>query len=706
MNDWLMHVKTEWKLLYRGPFLWLLALSSIGLGWLIYAINRDAVNTYTLVQQFGFLYSGPLSIGALLAGIYGAHRDRGLKVDRILSSLPYRSGRMLLSRFLVMALPFVFANLAMAGILIYHWGFQLSREPDIAYPMMILLVLAFGIAYAVALGWAVGVFIVGRSSYLVGFLLWFVHVYGGFLIINSLLPSSLFALPNFLLMDYKSMGYMDEVWGFVRDSSLWWHRGFYSSLTGLILMLIVWVIKSRRKEAMARVWIYGLLIVFTVGTLGSAIAYSSVRGAHIDSYRNWEAGLAAHAAAASTPEPAPFTIINYDLAVSYKDEAASLEVQAALTIQTTGKDQQAVDRLELTLNPAFQIERAFVNGQEEKLQRDAYVVTISLSKPLAPKEQANIQLAYQGAVDDWRLIHPYGQGAPKLVQVNSATSSQLLLTGAGGWYPIAGKQSLIIENKEKQINSYSKWLDHYPVVDKADYRVITDFPVSLELFSNLDKTSASEAEGRQRLTFEGKGFDGAALAAGPLQEFSSANDSALIKLLTSQWMSPAHASAFLKMADANIRHINELLGTARTPMTWLAFEPSTFRSGGNWGGVVMVNSNLLNERELDTTASYSFTQQYVELLTRSGYRQSYSLGVALSAYIASGRKEKPVKILSNNPQTAVKLEAFMNDNSKEEVERMLLRMYQLLLDNPDQPLNLNIILDTGGPPIAKAASAH
>jgi hypothetical protein len=658
---------------------------------LIYTINKDAVNTYVLVQQLGFLYSGPLSIGALLAGVYGAHRDQGLKVDRLLGSLPYRSGRMLVTRLVILSLPFVFANLASVATLLYQWFFLLHREPDIAYPLMVLTVLALGIMYAVVLGWAIGVFFRGRVSYFIGFLLWFVHVYGGFLVLNSILPQSIFALPNFLLMDYESMGFMDEVWGFLRDSSIWLHRAFYLALTGLLLGCILGVVKSRRKEKVGRVWVNGLIVICLLATLSTAISYGIVRGKHIEAYQDWEDEVESQLAQ-TTSDPAAFSITDYDLTVRYKEQDASLEVIALLDIQSE-QSSKAVDRLEMTLNPAFEVDKVLVNGTQAQLKREGYGLSIHLAEPLGQNERVKVQLAYTGKMNDWRLIRPFGQSAPKLVPAYATSSSQVYLPGSAGWYPIPGKHNLVVVNKDKvYLNKNSKWQDTYPAVKPSNYILSTDFPDSLDLFSNLNRTTITQAgEGRQQVKFVGKGMDGLALLAGPLKEIRP-SDSYKVKGLVSQWMNDSHTAAFVTMADSNFRHILELLGIDASPITLLPFEPSNDKGSRNLGGVIIVDANTLNTPEIDTVASERINQLFVEYLTKAGYQESNWLAAALSAYIASDRKGKPVHISANGGPMGKTLENYMNEHTKAEVEQMLRTMYKMLLDNPDQPLQLNTIL--------------
>jgi hypothetical protein len=190
--------------------------------------------------------------------------------------------------------------------------------------------------------------------------------------------------------------------------------------------------------------------------------------------------------------------------------------------------------------------------------------------------------------------------------------------------------------------------------------------------------------------FEGKGMDGLALLAGPLKEIRP-SDSSKVKGLISQWMNDSHAAAFVTMADTNFRHILELLGIDTSPITLVPYEPSNDHGGRNLGGVIIVNANTLNTTEIDTVASERINQLFVEYLTKSGYQESNWLAAALSAYIASDRKGKPVHITANGGPMGKTLENYMNEHTKEEVERMLRMMYKMLVDNPDQPLQLQTI---------------
>lgn len=689
MNSLRIHWKTEWKLFLRGPLPWLLAASAGVLCRLVFSLERGDSSLYLLLQQFGFLYAGPLSIAALLTGIHGAQRDRPLKTDRILLALPYGSGSMTAVRYAVLTLPFVFLYMLPAGILISIGSSWLNPVSDLASPLAVYAVLSLSMAYAVALGWFLGTLLPRRISYVLGFLVWFVHVYAVLLIMGSILPDAWIALPNFLLLDVRSMGFWDESWGYFTDRFFWYHRGLYAALTFFLLLISIYLVKRRRREPELKLGTLPAAAICLAAAVFFLTSYVQVRGDRVADYHQWEHQITEQGRADTAGQTISVPVERYDLAVKY--EAGLLKVRALLAMMKSGSGAPA-EAMDFTLHPDFQVQSVTVNGKLADFHQEGYALTVAPKTPVSPGESVTLEVDYQGRVKAWRLIHPFGANTSKLVKAAFATSERVFLPGSYGWYPLPGRQALVRPDTGK-FNVYSPWREVYPAMPPADYKLEADFPDTLPLWSNLAQTGKDAEDGRQRVRFEGTQTDGCALLGGPLQETDSPT-SGMLRTVTGKLADPADAEEFLLRAENTVKQIDRILGIERsTPLLLFPADPSIERGGRNAGGFMTVQAGLFNMRKQDWgDGAGQFVSQYLQYLTGSKEEDVYWLGESMNAYLQSEGKTKPVRLNANYDSFGNKLENYLNEHDVQEAERMMRRMYLRLKEHPDQPLPVDEIL--------------
>jgi hypothetical protein len=696
-NLWLL-IRTEWKLMARGPMLWLLFLSAVGFAYLVYTIEQYDTIVLMFPLKYGFLYAGPLTIGAVLSGIYTAQRDRSMKAERIMEALPYRSMLLQPVRVLMTALPYMLLNLVPAEIMLAEWSKQLDGGSDIGGLLAIQLVFASGMLYPVILGWLVGTLLPGKLSYFLGFLVWLVHAYGGLMLLNVYLPESWYALPNFMLFDYGSMGYMDITWGYLTDWTFWLHRIHYFVLSVLLLLAGIWRNGRRRREPMPK-------LGMRIGTgsaallvLLSAAGYIGIRSERIDGYRLWERQAQAQFEAVEEnnkagKSEADFGVASYKLNMEHSGDS-HLAVQAHLELN--GGDGGAVRELYFTLHPNFSLRSAKINGKETPFEKDGYRVTLRPQAPGISPDGAAVELAYEGQLAEWKLIHPYG-GRPesKLERSYRADSTEWYLPGAAAWYPLPGLHALALPNPSP-ISRYSEWTEQYPQLAPARFEVSVRHGTGLRLYSNGNAKEGARNGDRQE-TLISETAAGLTLLAGPLQEIQAAGTDQ-VRLIAGKYLNPEHGRAYLGMLRKDFSEINRILNLRPKKLTLLPVEPSTDRGGQDLGGVVTLYGGTISYSEADSPrkARTLFVQQYL----RYGAvikADPYWLFMGMSGYLQSEGLAKPVQLdyffdSSFMQADTVRLQDYMNSHSREEVEQTLRNMYEWLRNHEDGRLKLDDIL--------------
>lgn len=615
MSEWAVYWRTEWKLLLRGPFLWVLLLLGAGHGWLVYSINDDIFDYGYLIHQFGFLYSMPISILTLLAGIHGARRDTALGTNRLLGSLPYRSGKLLSVRFTVTAVPFVLLGLVSSGLLLAMSAFRLEESVGLGRSLLVMVPLAAGMVYAVALGWALGTLISGRIGYVLGFAVWFVHVYLMLLVIDSRLPAPLNALFNFMLFDHKSMGFYNDLWGFLNDRTLWLHRSMYLFLTLLVLFIIWLAEKRRRREPFSRLRCYGLLGVTAALALSALAGYAAVRGERVEAFRELERQ---QETASLQKEQAPaFSVSRYDLKLTYSGSAVGITagLDVGLPPNETPKE------LTFTLRDSFKIESAEADGKGVSFRREGSLVSLDLGQS-AGKQEVKLTLTYSGVVDDWRVFHPYGNNPGNMiVPVHMVREDRVFLPGRYGWYPLPGSHRLLRVQDEKH-GSPVKLQEVYPAVGLSDYRLTVDFPNSLNLFSNAETTGRTVKGGRQTVTFEGRQTDGITLLGGALKEIVADTGAPKLRVIVGGLTDEGAVKELLPLLEEVASAADQERKIMRAgPLTMMPYDlVNGYGDGRNLGGMMAVKSNLFlyrhEEAQLKEIFSYDYTS-YLDQLERA-----------------------------------------------------------------------------------------
>ncbi|MBP1996339.1 hypothetical protein [Paenibacillus eucommiae] len=508
MREWLGHLHTEWRLSVRGAYIWVLSIVGAAHAWLVHSVNTWTENFSLYLHQFEFMFLGALTILAVLSGVYGARRDQASGAERWLGSLPYLSMRRWSAKFIVLALPF--AVFSLVPVFLFSWARVARFSEASMYPAIFLLSSLIPMLYALTLGWLLGGILRNRFGYFVGFLLFFLHFYGGMLLIVPSLPLPIRLVPNFLLFDYKSMGYFDDLWGFSRELSFWMHRGFYMFITIFLFALFICWTGFKRKEPGFRMH----AAAASIGLLGAIIFLSShlmLKTGQMEAGEVKPMSIAAISAPANklvnshlAEEAVPGTLYNLEMSPLSNGR---LRIQASISFANTLVSKDAP--LRLILNPLFEVEAVKAGEIVVPFKRDGEILAIDFV-PYG-EQQANITVLYEGNVQDYR-----NSDDGIMLPVHFADRYNIHLPADYGWYPILADEGI----GPKGVN--------------------VTYPITAKLFSNFAMVQRS-TEGKQQIVhFESVDSAGFSLWGGALKEIALESGGLRTKAIVNELVEDVH----------------------------------------------------------------------------------------------------------------------------------------------------------------------
>lgn len=547
-NKWNGYFITEWRLWIRGYYWFLFIIFGTVLAWLISRIGIGEQNYGYFINQFSFFFLAPISIAAVISGVYIVRRDRISNVDSIINSLPVSTGKLLLFQFIVMAIPFMVLSWVPVGLYIYNENPVLGTGN--VYIVLFMISIFVGLLYAISLGWVAGSLVKSRISYLLGFLIWFIHIYGGFLFLSSRLPISYVNLPNFLLLDYKSAGYYDELWGFSVDIAFWLHRGIYSSLILLIMCSAIYLISRRKKEPHRNKYLYFAFISLFMGVIFafSHIAMQHERASYYQLQTETMKKQNSMMLSSDENNEVSFQINSYDIFLSYVNDGL-IKIEAKLEIETM---KPSDNKLVFTLKDVFNVHTVTLDGSEVSFRRDGDQIYIDA--PTMERHKSIIAITYSGKVEDWRISY-YSGKSRNLLPYYFVNAEKINLPAHWGWYPLPGLVQLQIHTLIDHISDLPEGIelpnaryaiqDTYPSLGKADYILTIDYPSNIKILSNLNEQERKVEGNRQKLRFTGDNMEGCILLGGPIKELINEYKGLSVKSIVSEQYNSEHVIKML-----------------------------------------------------------------------------------------------------------------------------------------------------------------
>ncbi|MBW7476267.1 hypothetical protein K0T92_16140 [Paenibacillus oenotherae] len=656
MREWWGHCKTEWRLSVRGAHLWLLLFVGATHAWLVHSLNKDWKHFGYYIHQFEFLFLGALAILAVLSGVYSARRDRANGVEQLMGSIPYSSVSRWSAKFIVFTIPFLL--FAIAPVVIYLWGWK-TRFPDASlYPALFLLSMIVPMLYAGMLGWFLGVLLNNRFGYFLGFLLFFLHIYGGMLMIVPNLPKAARLLPNFLLLDYKSMSYFDDQWGFSHDLSFWMHRGFYFFLAGTLFFLFILAAASRRKERGIRVHRTAafLCLMAAVVCLISHVAIKSGQKEIGSSMAPLSA--ADFAALYDTEVVVVKPVIDYELAI---EPLGGENVRIKATLLNPDALEPANSTVSLLLNPLFEVETVKADEKILTFQRNDNRLDIEL--PEALSKGTALTVLYKGKIKDH---HTTSDGL--MTPIHAANKWKVNLPADFEWYPQAA-------------NGHS-----------GPRSVTVTYPEPIRLFSNFDRLERAVEAKQQVVRFQSKDARGFSLWGGALKEIAVSSDGFHTKAVVNELVDDEYARKQVNIFHHANRMMEELYQPeSMTPAAALLLR-DWIQSGvrGSYltpAGYFQMQGYLFNGLYSDEEA----VKRIISCLVASYELFSGPLGEenesiflgALSAYLEQQLDGEGYQFSASSAgmEGVEPLIAYIKAHGKEQNERLLRDLYNELRNN-------------------------
>lgn len=701
MSDLWLHLRTEWKMLVRGPYLWMLAGAAAFLVWLVYSMEQDTGNGLKLVQQYSFLYSIPLTVGAVMTGIGGARRDRSTRTERILGALPYRTSLQLSVRLGMTAAPFVVLSLAPAGILLWQWTAVLPHAHGLGQALALQSVLSAGMVFPVALGWLTGILFPGRASFLAGVLVAVASTFGSLLIGNVMLPPAWYGLPIYLLFDLQSMGYYETTWGLLMDRGFWLHRAFYLLLTALVLILCIRLTAGKRREGRpvpaVRVGTAALVILLLL----SAGGYAGVRQNRIHEYARFIDIAEARYVSLGEPHShvsGPSVLWKaaaYSIEVDQEQDDA-LQATAVIRLRHEGSARGHIEEVPFTIHPSLKVEMARVNGQAASFRQEGYSVIVKpgslLEYQSGPME---VELTYGGRLDQWRLVHNYDRSEQKLSRWYRATSKQWYLPGVAGWYPIPGSHALL-QLEQARLFTREGWKEHYPDLGEAEFKVTVASSSDLPIVSTGQLVTEEHRDGKRVVQYRSTS-SGFALFAGPVRELHASGVSR-IRVIAGNTALNTGAEAVLPVIEETVNALDRLLGISRRdPLVMLVTDASIYPGYADLGGLITAGEFITSgNRDKEWVRSETIRMYSSYLLGIDRANNEFLLQKAFTEYVKQAEaglsSRASVSFGQNLGPDLAALERFMNTSPLEQVENGLRLLLEAVRADPDGRLNLNDIL--------------
>lgn len=427
-----IHIRYEWKMLYRSIPFWFVMVLFVPIMVLFY--YGDGQSPYHDAGMSAVRFSLTLLwayFAITLIAVESGRRERAERTDRLRETLPYPIRQWLIGRWLALLIPTTLVSWMPLFIYLREIGTRIF-EPDVGMLAVYLACFAIPSWFAVMAGFAIGDRVPGGWSYVAGLAF--------YLTFNLLIHFVLLQAPSIGMALFDMFGYMNGMqfhdysllWGFYADGQHWLHRLFYLCLTVLIAVGLLMHYTKKRREGALRTyrWTVGIafIIVFTIPFF--YFPEASHRYAVARQTTNL-AVLATESGDHSRVKPLRYQL---DMQIGSSN---TLTVQADIEMMVG--EEESLTELLLYLDPLFTIKQMTVNGepaQWEGMDRRGQLRIIP-QKAVAGK--FNVSVAYSGEVEKWAIELNYN-GGEQTVRHAVVSSRQVWLPYDLVWYPMTSQQ--------------------------------------------------------------------------------------------------------------------------------------------------------------------------------------------------------------------------------------------------------------------------
>lgn len=589
------YYKTECKLLLRGPGLYLMLATVVGILYLMFQTADAKLDRAVYVMDISEVYCLVALIILPLLATAIARRDEEWKTATMMATFPYRTWEMEAARLLcAVTLPLAAALVPMGAYVWLVVNDGISWGMREWYTSAVLASFAIPMLFATVIAYLVGILIRKRYSYLISFVL--------LLSLAIILPEFFktdrpsFSLPPHtqIWFDYSLVKYIGKsysrMWGFIYDPAFWLHRGIVAALAAGMVMTVLLVVCRRRRERVKAWLVYPTMLILGAALLwaGSAMyGYLQERADIADAnerfyrerltsanditqQRELEQLLVAGIAAGkyseadieemsritlntngNTSNPLSVSHIK-DLLVgmkfqdlhinSYKLKLEllprhGLEIQA--TMQASNGQAATLERFPIMLRHIFDVQELKVNGAAAAYEWEEAtdVLWIKPATDVMPGEHLEIEMTYRGTLNDWRHYYSVAPSRDRWEQIAVIDDNRIFLPAFYGWYPVIGNSRL-----SELLTDHYEWGRHATdILDTqlprpmADFEVAITGPSGLKLFSNASVITSKMAgeKGATITRLELDEASGLTLFGGDLQLAEATADGKMFRLLAS-----------------------------------------------------------------------------------------------------------------------------------------------------------------------------
>ncbi|WP_127585658.1 hypothetical protein [Paenibacillus koleovorans] len=612
MNEWLGHFSTEWKQLTRGAYFWILLFVGGSHAWLVHSVNRWTAHDGYYLQQFEFMYLGAIAILAVLTGVYGARNHRTASEAQLMASIPYHSIKRWSAQIAVLLIPFTMFTCIPVGI--YLWKRAMLYPDASLYPGWFLLSSLIPMFYGLALGWFLGGLLNNRIGYFLGFLLFFLHIYGSLLLLTPHLPLSARLIPNFLLFDYKSMGYFNDMFGFSRELSFWMHRGFYLFVACALLLFRVRTKARARREPGNRAQRTALLALCILA-VGFMTGHMWLKKAQVADGIVMERFVSPNQKQEMKERNAiPSLIYDLDLKPLLN---GNLLVRAGIQFA----EENTVASLHFKLSEAYTVTEVLADESPVPFTRSGKELRLDLNN----KAPSALMIVYEGNPAVYRMTN-----SSTMTPIHFANRRNVNLPMSQEWFPLP----LSVEGVPK--------------------RVTIHYPDTLRLYSNYRTIERRQANHVQTIEFESvnstdSGFN---LWGGLLRETVVESEKTSTKVIANELINPEYAHEITAFFQAGKNLVLQLLPQGKAnkldtviPVDWIQNSSRDIKMTGE--GFIEAPSYLLDGLYEDSEVAQKVISFWIDtygVLDQTIKPQSRQrFIVALSAYLLK-QADKPLPV--------------------------------------------------------------
>jgi hypothetical protein len=529
MRNLVNYIGVEWKLMFRGMGIWVMAAVIAAVFYFLATDSYYASNVGTSAMRL-MMFLFPLFIAVFFLAMYAARREAASKNHLLFPSFPFRTWEIIAARLLALAIPFTVIELIPAFIYAVTAIYEGLTTAELINGIIVLISGAIPGWFVIVMGYLIGSLSKKRWVYLMGIIVFIGLTYGVNIFLTKHAP--FLGIIDFTQLDFyasaNSSVAFSSVWGFTHDVTYWYHRLFYVGLIAMVVYVFIQMNARNRQETLSHLSFYISLSVITMLLVSSLWTYISIWQEREQSYNS---EVAYYKDARIDDSKSAFdglTASDYELNV---DLSAGHQMEVEAQFQLINSSGSKLERIPLTLRHSFKVENVWINNEKMNAasgdQKD--VVWITPKKALENGESLTIKLVYKGTVDEWRTRR--SDNSQLLARYDSTDTERIYLLGMFGWYPVGGIHSLTRMSPNWGYSG-ERLEDQTFTVPPTNFKVTITTSNPIVLYSNGSIIEQNQNE----TVVEAKDADGFSIVGGALDQATKTYGDHTVSLIAGNQM--------------------------------------------------------------------------------------------------------------------------------------------------------------------------